>query len=177
MTVTAADGYVLRGLAGVPALQKLRQVMADLALPDQALASAGLHLGVAAREDAEEHDLLARAVLGTDGPDGLVVADRVEVGQSVRLLVRDADAAHLDLRAAAVRLGPVPGGGVLLLSDRGRGAGLFGPSYGGASHDPSLVREVLATDAVAGFFAEGEIGPVAGRSHLHGFSATVLAFP
>jgi len=29
---------------------------------------------------------------------------------------------------------------------------------------------------VAGFFANGEIGPVAGRNHVHGFTASVLAF-
>jgi small ligand-binding sensory domain FIST len=177
MTVTAADGYVIRGLAGSPALDKVRQVVDDLALPDQALASGGVLLGVAAREDAEEHDLLARPVLGSDGTDGVVVADRVEVGQSVRLMVRDADTADLDLKAATTRLGQVAGSGVVLLSDRGRGAGLFGPSYGGTSHDPALVRQALGADALAGFFSEGEIGPVAGRPSLHGFSAAVLVLP
>ncbi len=176
MTITDADGYVVRGLAGTPAVDKVRQVLAELTLPDQALASAGLLLGVAAREDAEEHDLLARPVLGTDGPDGIVVAERLVVGQSVRLLVHDADSAHLDVRAAAGRLG-ASAGGVLLFSDRGRGAGLFGPSYGGASHDVATVREVAGADAVVGFFTEGEIGPVGGRSHLHGFSTSLLAFP
>jgi small ligand-binding sensory domain FIST len=39
------------------------------------------------------------------------------------------------------------------------------------------VRDVLAADAVAGFFAGGEIGPVAGRSHLHGFTASMVIFP
>jgi small ligand-binding sensory domain FIST len=29
---------------------------------------------------------------------------------------------------------------------------------------------------VVGFFAAGEIGPVAGRNHLHGFTASVLLF-
>jgi small ligand-binding sensory domain FIST len=29
---------------------------------------------------------------------------------------------------------------------------------------------------VAGFFAAGEIGPVAGRNHMHGLTASVLAF-
>jgi small ligand-binding sensory domain FIST len=176
MTVTDADGYVVRGLAGSPAVDKVRAVLADLTLPDQALASAGLLLGVAAREDAEEHDLLARPVLGTDGPYGIVVAERLVVGQSVRLLVHDADSAHLDVVAAAGRLG-TSGGGVLLFSDRGRAAGLFGSSHGGASHDVAAVREALAAEAVVGSFTEGEVGPVAGRSHLHGFSASMLAFP
>jgi small ligand-binding sensory domain FIST len=41
------------------------------------------------------------------------------------------------------------------------------------------VKAALGTPediAVAGFFAAGEIGPVGGRNHLHGFTASVLAF-
>jgi small ligand-binding sensory domain FIST len=40
----------------------------------------------------------------------------------------------------------------------------------------SAVRDLLGIDNVAGFFAAGEIGPVGGRNHLHGSTATVLAF-
>ena len=51
-------------------------------------------------------------------------------------------------------------------------------SLGGADHDVTVVRRELATaGGVAGFFAGGELGPVAGRNHLHGFTASVLAFP
>jgi small ligand-binding sensory domain FIST len=38
------------------------------------------------------------------------------------------------------------------------------------------VTAALGADGVAGFFAAGEIGPVAGRNHVHGLSAAVLAF-
>jgi small ligand-binding sensory domain FIST len=176
MTVTSCAGNVVQGLAGQPALDKVREVVAELPPPEQALASAGLQLGIAADEYAEDHEYLVRSILGTDG-DGLVVGDLVEVGQTVRLQVRDADAADHDLRAALARNPGQPGSGALLFSCTGRGSGLFGPSYGGAGHDGDLVRSVLAADAVAGFFAGGEIGPVAGRSHLHGFTASVLVFP
>lgn len=176
MTVTACAGNVLQELAGRPALDKVRAVLTELSPPDQALASAGLQLGIAADEYAEDHDYLVRAILGTEG-EGLVVGDLVEVGQTVRLQVRDADAADADLRRLLARDPGAPGAGALLFSCNGRGSGLFGPSYGGASHDGELVRSVLAADAVAGFFAGGEIGPVAGRSHLHGFTASVLVLP
>lgn len=43
-------------------------------------------------------------------------------------------------------------------------------------HDVSAVRHVLGIENVAGFFAAGEIGPVGGRNHVHGSTATVLAF-
>ncbi len=176
LTVTAASGNLLSGLAGVPALDKLREVVAGLPPPEQALASRGLHLGIAADEYAEDHEFLIRSLLGSEGTS-LVVGDLLSVGQTVRLQVRDADAADADLRSALARCPGQPGSGALLFSCNGRGSHLFGPSYGGAAHDGDLVRQGLAADAVAGFFADGEIGPVAGRSHLHGFTASVLVFP
>ncbi len=177
MTVTAATGNVLRGLAGISAEDKLREVLADLTPPDQALASMGLYLGIAAQEAQEQPEYLARSVIGSDHAGGLVLADPVTVGQTVRLQVRDADAADLDLKETLSRMPSAGGGGALLFSCRRRGSGLFGPSYGGVSHDPVVVRESLAADAVGGFFASGEIGPVGNRSYLHGFTASVLLLP
>lgn len=174
MTVTSASGNVLRTLAGVPAVERVRQVLAALPPAEQALASAGLQIGVAADEYAEEHEFLVRTVMGTEPETGgLVVGDLVEVGQTVRLQVRDAETATADLRDALARCPGQPGSGALLFSCAGRGAALFGD----AAHDVRAVRAGLAADAVAGCFAGGEIGPVAGRSALHGFTASVLVLP
>ena len=174
MTVTGAAGNVIRTLAGLPAVERVRQVLADLPPGDQALASAGLQIGIAVDEYADVRDYLVRALLGTEPETGgLVVGDLVEVGQTVRLQVRDAETASADLRAGLARCPGQPGSGALLFSCAGRGAALFGD----ASHDVQTVRTGLAADAVAGFFADGEIGPVAGRSHLHSFSASVLVLP
>ena len=178
MTVTDAAGNVVRGLAGLPALTKLEQVIAELAPQDQALASSGLHLGLAADEYADDSDYLVRSVLGADRESGgLVVGDLVEVGRTVRLQVRDADAADAELHRllGAFRDTAAPTGGALLFSCNGRGANLFGA--GGADHDVSVVRAELGLQGVGGFFAGGELGPVAGRNHLHGFTASLLAFP
>lgn len=181
MTVTAAEGAVVHALAGVPAVRKVEQVLTTLDPADQALASDGLQLGIAADEYAEEHDFLVRAILGIDEPSGgLVVGDQLQVGQTVRLQVRDADAADAELRTMLWHLReqvPDPVGGALLFSCNGRGAHLFGASHGGAGHDVNVVRDALAAGGVAGFFAGGEIGPVAGRNALHGFTASLLVFP
>jgi small ligand-binding sensory domain FIST len=182
MTVTAAAGNVVHGLAGVPALDKLEQVLADLPPHDQALASSGLQLGLAMDEYADDHEYVVRAVVGVEpGTRGLVVGDLVDVGRTVRLQVRDADAADADLRTLLGRhratTAAAPVGGALLFSCNGRGATLFGASHGGADHDVALVRSELAPQGVGGFFAAGELGPVAGRNHLHGFTASLLAFP
>jgi small ligand-binding sensory domain FIST len=37
-----------------------------------------------------------------------------------------------------------------------------------------VVREQLGVEGVAGFYGAGEIGPVGGRNHLHGWTASVL---
>jgi small ligand-binding sensory domain FIST len=184
MAVTEAKGNVVVELAGMPALQKVEEVLAALPPAEQAMASTGLQLGIALDEYAEEHDrgdFLVRPILGLDPySSGLVIGDLVQLGSTVRLQVRDAVGADEDLRAL---LGTFRGrhpsvAGALLFSCNGRGEHLFGSSLGGADHDVTAVRRELRTDGgVAGFFAGGELGPVAGRNHVHGFTASVLAFP
>lgn len=177
MLVTEAHGNVVRGLSLELARDKVQAVLVDLPPGDQALASRGLYLGLAAKEGADEPEYLVRAVVGVDEDGfGLVVAHPVEVGQTARLHVRDADAADADLREVLGRIA-APGSGALLMSCRGRGGSAFGPSYGGSSHDALAVREALGADAVGGLFTAGEIGPVGGRSWLHGFTASVVVFP
>jgi small ligand-binding sensory domain FIST len=180
MTVTAAEGNVLLQLAGERALDKLENVLKLLDPRDQALASQGLHIGIAADEYADEHDrgdFLIRGVLGAEkSTGGIVIGDVVEVGRTVGFQVRDAESADEDLQQLLGRFRARSGfdsvEGALLFSCNGRGAGLFGS----ADHDVLAVRQGLATTGVAGFFAAGEIGPVGGRNHLHGFTASVLAF-
>lgn len=178
MIVTKAEGNVLLELAGMPALAKLEQIVAGLPAMERPAAVRGLQIGVAMDEYAEEHergDFLIRSVVGADQQRAAIaIGDVVDVGRTVRFQVRDASAADEDLKELFVRFraeaGPV--GGALLFSCNGRGATMF-PS---ADHDVQAVRAGLDTTGVAGFFAAGEIGPVAGRNHLHGFTASILVF-
>lgn len=180
MTVTAADGNVIQELAGVPAIEKLREILSILPPTEQAMVSEGLHLGVARDEYVEEHvqgDFVIRGIAGADeASGGLVVGDIVPVGCTVRFQVRDASAADADLRETLetfrTSYGSESVDGALLFSCNGRGASLFGS----ADHDPELVQTVLAGSGVAGCFAAGEIGPVGGRNFVHGFTASILAF-
>jgi small ligand-binding sensory domain FIST len=95
----------------------------------------------------------------------------------VRLHARDARSADEDLRQELqlrVRaLAGEPPAGALVFSCNGRGSGMFGL----ADHDVMTVAEELSGAPTAGFFAAGEIGPVGGRSFLHGFTATLAVFP
>ncbi|MGH3832704.1 MAG: FIST signal transduction protein [Pseudonocardiaceae bacterium] len=178
MIVTKAENNVLLELAGMPALAKLEQIVAGLPDPDRSAALRGLQIGVAMDEYVEEHergDFLIRGVLGADQQLGAIaITDVVEVGRTVRFQVRDASAADEDLTELFTRFradGPAVGG-ALLFSCNGRGRAMF-PS---ADHDVLAVRAGLDTTGVAGFFAAGEIGPVGGRNHLHGFTASILVF-
>jgi small ligand-binding sensory domain FIST len=43
-------------------------------------------------------------------------------------------------------------------------------------HDARTVRGAAGEVPVAGFFAQGELGPVGGLNFIHGFTASVALF-
>ncbi|MFI0450969.1 FIST N-terminal domain-containing protein [Actinomadura sp. 6N118] len=176
MIVTKADENVLYELAGTPALDKLEQIVLGLPEEEQELAGRGLLIGVAMDEYAEEHehgDFLVRGVVGADTDSGAIaIGDVVEVGRTVRFQVRDAGAADEDLAALLDRFEVGPVEGALLFSCNGRGRTMFPDS----DHDAQVLSRMFGDVGVGGFFAAGEIGPVAGRNHVHGFTASILAF-
>lgn len=174
MVVTKAERNMVLELAGQPAYQRLTEIVSALPPKEQELVAHGLHLGIAINEYAEDHgrgDFLVRGVMGADdGSGAVVVGDRVDVGQTVRFQVRDAAGAGEDL--TELLGGANTAGGALLFSCNGRGVAMFDDS----DHDVRVLRKKFAGAGIAGFFAAGEIGPVGGRNHLHGFTASVLAF-
>ncbi|MFE9104000.1 FIST signal transduction protein [Actinomadura geliboluensis] len=176
MVVTKAEENVLYELAGVPALEKLEQIVLGLPEEEQELAGRGLLIGVAMDEYADEHehgDFLVRGVVGADPDSGAIaIGDVVDVGRTVRFQVRDAGAAEEDLAALLERFDLTPVEGALLFSCNGRGQAMFPDS----DHDAKVLDRAFGPAGVGGFFAAGEIGPVSGRNHVHGFTASILAF-
>lgn len=175
MTVTSSRGAFLIEMAGRPALERIRAIVAALPSEEQALAVRGLQMGIARAPEAggdTAADYLMRAIIGIDPTIGAVtVGDEVPVGSLVRLHLRDADSADADLRAAvdAVVEGG-PSAGALVVTCNGRGRAMFLTP----AHDGEVVASGLGTRALGGFFAAGEIGPTAGANHLHGFTAVLL---
>jgi small ligand-binding sensory domain FIST len=176
MVVTRAEENVLYELAGVPALEKLEEIVLGLPEEEQEMAGRGLLIGVAMDEYADEHehgDFLVRGVVGADTDSGAIaIGDVVDVGRTVRFQVRDAGAAEEDLSALLERFDLAPVEGALLFSCNGRGQAMFPDS----DHDAKVLDRAFGPAGVGGFFAAGEIGPVAGRNHVHGFTASILAF-
>jgi small ligand-binding sensory domain FIST len=180
-TITAAEGNVIHELAGRPALATVERIIGGLSARERALVAEGLLIGIVidgGKPEYEQGDFLVRGVLGADRESGAVaVGAPVHEGDVIRLHARDAKSADRDLqralrlRAQALSSGEVAGS--LLFSCNGRGRAMFGTD----DHDAAMVERELGGAPTAGFFAAGEIGPVGGRSFLHGFTATVAVFP
>jgi small ligand-binding sensory domain FIST len=180
MVITAAEGSTVHELAGVPAMEKLQEVVEALDPQERRLAVEGLMAGLVIDENVPDYgrgDFLVRSIHGGDRETGaLMVGENVRVGQTMRFQVRDARSADEDLRlalrAARAELSPDRPAGALLFSCNGRGTRMFGD----ADHDASAIDAELAGIPTAGLFCNGEIGPVGGRSFLHGFTATMVLF-
>jgi small ligand-binding sensory domain FIST len=181
VTITAGEGNVIHELAGRPALETVEHLIAELPPRERQLVAAGLLIGIVIDPGKPEYgqgDFLVRGVLGANPDTGsLAVGTTIQPGQVLRLHARDARSADEDLRRAlrlqVEALGPRPPVGALVFSCNGRGRAMFGEP----DHDAAVVQRELAGAPAAGFFAAGEIGPVGGRSYLHGFTATVALFP
>ena len=177
--VTRAEDNLIHELGGVSALKRLQDVFESLGGAQRRDAHRALHLGIVIDEHKshfERGDFLVRNLIGADQQAGAVaIGDVVQEGQTVQFHLRDAKSASDDLHfllAADRAKHQNPPLGALLFSCCGRGEGLFGQPH----HDSGVVQERLGSLPTAGFFAQGEIGPVGGRNFLHGYTASVVIF-
>ena len=177
--VTRAEQNMVFELGGKPALTRLQEVFDSLEDSRRRDAHRALHIGIAIDEHRsrfERGDFLVRNLVGADQRAGAIaIGDLVQEGQTVQFQLRDAKSASNDLHvllAADRAKHRHPPLGALLFSCCGRGEGLFGHAH----HDSTVVQERLGPIPVAGFFAQGEIGPVGGSNFLHGYTASVALF-
>jgi small ligand-binding sensory domain FIST len=180
MVITKGHDNVIAELGGKPPLRQLQEMWPELSPGDrQLMQRGGLHVGRVINEyQGEFHpgDFLIRNLLGVDQESGaLAITERVRVGQTVQFHVRDAATADEDLRAL-LRLDrgahPKRPAAALLFSCNGRGTRLFAEP----DHDARAVRAEAGELPLAGFFAQGELGPVGGQNFIHGFTASVALF-
>jgi small ligand-binding sensory domain FIST len=177
--VTGADGAWITELGGRPPLVRLREIVEEMPRDEQDLVSHGLQIGIVVDEHLAapgQGDFMIRGLLGAEPSTGAIeMGEVVEVGATVQFQVRDAVGADKDLRLALERAAaqlPGPPVGALLFTCNGRGRRMFGV----ADHDASTIEDLLGGIPLAGFFAAGEIGPIAGRNALHGFTASMVLF-
>jgi small ligand-binding sensory domain FIST len=179
-TITEAEGNVIHKIGRRPAYQVLQETFAALPEAQRTRAQGNIFVGLAVDEYTEDFrrgDFLIRNLIGGDPRTGaLAVAAFPRPGQTVQFQLRDAAAATADLaehlaRARSDLAGRPVYGGCLCVCN-GRGTHLFGRP----DHDAGLVSRLLGPLEFAGFFGNGEFGPVGPRNFIHGYSATLALF-
>jgi small ligand-binding sensory domain FIST len=180
LLVTKAEENVIFQLGGRPAIERLQEIYETLDADERELVRSSLHVGRVASEYQDSFaagDFLVRNVVGADTRSGVIaIGDHVRVGQTVQFHVRDAASADAELRRllekARAEAGPARPAGALVFSCNGRGSRLFETPH----HDARAIADVLGPIPAAGFFAQGEIGPIGRRNCLHGFTASIAEF-
>lgn len=197
MVITKAKGNVILELGGRPALQAVQDMLETLGESDRTAAAGGLMIGRAVSEYRERFgrgDFLIRKVLGVEhGSNAVAVSDLVRVGQTVQLHISDPKTAEEDLAMLldGQRLQDPPTG-VLLVSCNGRGRSFFGKPNADASKISRAFTEQASAEQrakggvaidpqnkalpLAGFHAAGEIGPMAGQTHIHALAVCAMLF-
>jgi len=177
--VTGARDNVLFELDGKPPMEVVGQLFAAASPAEQRLFQGSLFLGIELAPEQsrfESGDFLIRNLIGADPNTGaLHVAASLEDRRVVQFHLRDAAAAADDLERRLARYGAEHGrgaAGALLFSCLGRGRGL----YGVPDHDSAAFQRALGPVPLAGFFCNGEIGPVEGRTFLHGYTSAFGIF-
>ena len=181
--ITQAENHYLVAVDGKPALAFLHEQLQSLSPADQELVRGSpVFLGIGADPFAGQPpaagEFLIRNLLGYDKKTGMVtVGEMLSVGRIVQFHLRSAAASSEDLRQMLTRrLDAQPGTswprGALLFSCLGRGEHL----YGEPDHDSRLFFDLAGQVALGGFFCNGEIGPVAGTTYLHGYTSSFGIF-
>jgi small ligand-binding sensory domain FIST len=176
--VTKAERNVIHELGGKPAMVQLREIFDTLPTSEQRLVQRALHVGrvVSEYQDRfEQGDFLVRNVVGIDPNTGAIaIGDYIRPGQTVQFHIRDQEAADAELNqllAAARQHDPAPAG-ALLFTCNGRGTRMFSEPH----HDASAVTRAFSGLPLAGFFAQGELGPIGKQNFMHGFTASIGLF-
>lgn len=176
LAVTCCNRNMLLEVDGRPPLTYLRALMPRLSSEERGLVQSSLFLGVVPDpflSKPAHGDFLVRNLVGADDRSGaLATGADLHEGQMVQFQLRDRRTSIEDLKVrldayAAGRTGEASPAAALLFSCLGRGEFL----YGEKDHDVRMFADRVGDCPVAGFFSNGEIGPVAGSTHIHGYTS------
>ena len=181
LVVTKSEINVISKLGDQTPLEVLRDLFDAAETREKRPIRRSLQIGIIMDrlpQEKSDGEFLIRNVLGADEEDGtLAIGELVQEGQVVQFFVRDAQAADEDLRMMLEEYidnldeGDIPAS-ALLFSCLGRGQYL----YGSPDHDTTMFTDMVADIPIAGFFSNGEIGPVGDQTFLHGYSASFALF-
>ncbi len=174
--VTACHEHLLRELDGVSPRDVLTRLYEKLPPHDRELFAQAVFVGLALPGEHRElrpGDFLVRNLLGLDPDTGaLWVGAELEPNSILQFHLRDAATSAADLDRQLQRFvarGLADGAaGALMFSCVGRGEGL----YGRPDHDTAVFRRHAGDVPLAGFFGNGEIGPIGGSTYVHGHTSS-----
>ena len=176
MFITRHKGPLILELDGKPALRALDGMFASLPPEDRLHAKGRLVVGLSmssSLETYEQGDFLIRDLGGVDPDSGaVVISGQVSGDQILQFHLRDAETSSEDMADVISRHLYSEPRGALLFSCVGRGRKL----YGSESHDSQALLHALGPVPLGGFFSNGEIGPVAGRTYLHAYTSAFGLF-
>jgi small ligand-binding sensory domain FIST len=179
-TLTKVEQNIIHQIGNRPAYEVLAETFNQLTPDQQKGARGNLFIGLVVNEYLEDFhrgDFLIRNLLGADPRSGSIAVGALpRLGQTVQFQRRSKEAATEDMEELLTRarkqLGSAPIYGGCLCSCNGRGQNLFGRP----NHDAQMVQQRLGPLGLAGFFCNGEIGPVGEKSFLHGYTASLALF-
>jgi len=178
LTITGAEQNIVTSLGSRPAFERLTETYETLPADDRAHAAGNLFAGLAMSEYIDEFktgDFLVRNLIAADPSSGaLAIGALPRVGQTLQFQLRDRQSATEDLNRMLQqkkKTGVRPFAS-LVFSCSGRGKGLFGAPH----HDAAALKEHFGAVPSAGFFCNGEIGPVGGKNFVHGYTASIALF-
>jgi small ligand-binding sensory domain FIST len=179
-TLTRVERNIIQEIGNRRAYDVLVETFSHLTKDQQQRARGNLFIGLVVNEYLDEFrrgDFLIRNLLQADPQSGNVVVGALpRLGQTVQFQRRSAEAATEDLAELLKSAGKKLEGraiyGACLCSCNGRGRNLFGE----ANHDARMVQQQLGPLGLAGFFCNGEIGPVGEKNFLHGYTASLALF-
>jgi len=179
-TLTKVDDNIIHEIGNRPAYEVLAETFNGLTPEEQKSARGNLFIGLVVNEYLDEFhrgDFLIRNLLGADPNSGSIAVGALpRLGQTVQFQRRSAAAATEDMNELLARtkrnLGEATIYGGCLCSCNGRGQNMFGKP----NHDAEMVQQRLGPFGLAGFFCNGEIGPIGERNFLHGYTASLALF-
>lgn len=164
LVITKSRGNIVHSIAGKKPYEVLEETFSSLDEAFRHSAEGNIFAGLAVREEVEDFatgDFVIRHIVGTDLSGGRLVLDaQARVGQTLQFQLRDALVSKETLNRQAEKIVAAHGRpfAALVCAGRGRGRQL----HGSPDEDATVLQATFGPAPLAGFFGNGEFGPVAG---------------
>jgi len=178
MVVTAASRNDVLTIGRRKAFAVLEETFGSLGAMERQRADGNVFAGLALTESVDDFStghFLIRHIIDADLEAGRLTLDSAaRPGQTLQFQLRDAEAAAKEFERACrcARKRAASPFAALLFGGRERGRRL----HGVPDRDAEIFQEAFGTLPMAGFFAHGEIGPVADRAFRHDHSVCGAVF-